>query len=588
MKYRYLFILGTLLLLSCSVSRRGGEPALQDGEHTLDLLTTNDVHGAWFSEPYTGGRARKSLMSVKFYADSVRKADGRDNVILLDAGDCLQGDNAAYYFNYVDTLTPHLYPRIARYMGYDAIVVGNHDIETGHKVYDRVAADFRSYGIPFLAGNAIRNDDGKPYFFPYTILHKAGLKVAVLGYDNANIKAWLNESLWSGMHFENLIPLVKNDVAKVKAAEKPDVTIVAVHSGFGDGDGKILESQGLDLYCDLEGVDFLVCSHDHRPITVETDSICLINAGSRAGNVGLGKLKVKVENGKIVSKTLSATLIDVDTTVAVKKMGRAFKKDYKAVKAFTIKPVGELKQDLFTREAFAGMCPYMNLIHTLSITCSPAQISFAAPLSANGHIKAGTLIFNDLFTLYPYENQLFVVRMSGSEIKNYLEYSYDSWIQTAQSAEDHVLRIDKRPDRRSGADRWGLTRASFNFDSAAGINYTVDVTKPMGQRICISSLASGEAFDLSKTYNVAMTSYRASGGGGLMSKGAGIDTDRIEDRVVEKYPEIRNLLYDYLQSHGSIDPEALASPSLLGSWRFIPDDLAPQAVRRDMDLMFKR
>ena len=133
----------------------------KDGQYTFHLLTTNDVHGCYFDSLYTGGGTRNSLMSVSWYADSVRNAAGKGNVILVDAGDCLQGDNAAYYFNYVDTVSRHVYARMADYMRYDAVVVGNHDIETGHPVYDRIVRQMKT---PFLAANAISETDGSPYF----------------------------------------------------------------------------------------------------------------------------------------------------------------------------------------------------------------------------------------------------------------------------------------------------------------------------------------------------------------------------------------------------------------------------------------
>ena len=83
-----------------------------DGEYTLHILSTNDVHGAWFDTPYVDGAVRPSLMAVNTYVDSIRKAAGRDNVLLIDAGDCLQGDNATYYYNYVDTVDEHLFSRL--------------------------------------------------------------------------------------------------------------------------------------------------------------------------------------------------------------------------------------------------------------------------------------------------------------------------------------------------------------------------------------------------------------------------------------------------------------------------------------------
>lgn len=555
----------------------------KDGEYTFRLLTTNDVHGRYFDSLYVADATDNALTNISWYADSLRAAEGAENVILLDAGDCLQGDNAAYYFNYVDTASRHLYARMTEYIGYDAVVVGNHDIETGHKVYDRLAG---TMNVPLLAANAIRTDNGKPYFQEYVTMKRHGLKITIIGFTNPNIKGWLSPVLWEGMTFESLIPMAQEVVDRVSAKEDSDVVIVAVHAGTGNGDGSILESQGLDLFKSLRGVDFVVTAHDHRPLVQKNDSICLINSGSHCRNLGLGTVTVRVENGKVVSKVLDAELLPVDKKNVDTRMQELFRQDYQAVKAFTLKEVGQLKTDLRTKDAYVGMSDYLNLIHTLSLGCTPAQISFAAPLTFNGFVEAGTLVYNDLFTIYPYENQLYVVRMTGKEIKDYLEYSYDAWINTVSSADDRLLKITDRPDPRTGQKAWSFINRSYNFDSAGGLVYTVDVTKPYGQRISIQSLADGNAFNLTAEYNVAMTSYRASGGGSIMRLGAGIDTDNIADRIVAYHPELREILYDYLVKNGEIAPEKIGDPAVVGSWKFIPESLAEKALQRDMDLLF--
>ncbi|MBR5810536.1 MAG: bifunctional metallophosphatase/5'-nucleotidase [Bacteroidales bacterium] len=576
---KYIISLLTLAVLAASCSRP------EDGTYTFRVLTTNDVHGHYFDSLYVSDGTANSLMNVSWYADSIRVADGAENVILLDAGDCLQGDNAAYYYNYVDTLSKHVYARMVEYIGYDAVVVGNHDIETGHPVYDRMV---KSMKVPFLAANAIRTDNGKPYFQEYVTLKRHGLNVTIIGFTNPNIKGWLSPGLWFGMEFESLLPYAQETVDRIKAKEKSDVVIVAVHAGTGRGDGAVLESQGLDLFQSLEGVDFVICAHDHRPVVHKNDSICLINAGSHCRSLGYGTVTLTVEGGKVVAKSVDAELLQMDKKNVNVQMQREFQADYEAVKAFTLQKVGTLKADLHTRDAYRGMSDYINLVHTLSIGCTPAQISFAAPLTFDGSIKAGTLVYNDLFTIYPYENQLFVVKMSGEEIKNYLEYSYDMWINTIDSADDRLLKIVNHGDPRTGLKRWSFVNRSYNFDSAAGLVYTVDVTKPYGSRVNIESLADGSAFETAATYNVAMTSYRASGGGGLMREGAGIDTDKIEERVVEYYPEIRDILYDYLKKTGSIDPTVIGDPAVIGKWSFIPEKLASEAMDTDMKLLFSR
>ena len=568
-------ILAAVALASCCRPK--------DGEYTFRILTTNDVHGRYFDSLYVTDAADNALTNVAWYVDSLRKAEGAENVILLDDGDCLQGDNAAYYFNYIDTTSKHLFARMTEYIGYDAVVVGNHDIETGHKVYDRMVKTMK---VPFLAANAIRTDNGKPYFREYVTLERHGLKITIIGFTNPNIKGWLSPALWEGMTFESLIPMAQETVDRVVAKEKSDVVIVAVHAGTGAGDGASLESQGLDLYKSLRGVDFVVTAHDHRPVVHRNDSICLINAGSHCRNLGQGTVTLKVEKGKVVSKTLDAGLLPVDKENVDKKMHELFREDFEAVKAFTLQEVGQLKTDLRTRDAYSGMSDYLNLIHTLSLGCTPAQISFAAPLTFNGFIEAGTLVYNDLFTIYPYENQLFVVEMTGREIKDYLEYSYDAWVNTVVSAGDRLLKITDRPDPRTGQKKWSFINRSYNFDSAGGLIYTVDVTQPCGQRVNVESLADGSTFDEAARYNVAMTSYRASGGGSIMREGAGIDTDNIAERTVAYYPEIREILYEYLKANKEIAPERIGDPAVIGSWKFVPEAMAEKALERDMCLLF--
>ena len=555
-------------------------------QRTIHLVTTGDVHGSWFSEPYVDGqKTRTSLMSVKHYVDSLRLAAGPDNVLFLDAGDALQGDNAAYYYNYVVPEKPHLFTLIAKYMGYDVLVMGNHDIETGHAVYDRVNFELGIAGIPYLGGNAVWAKSGKPYFPVYTIVKKAGLRIAVLGFNNTYIKNWVSEDLWKGMDFKDLLPYVQECVDEVNGIENPDVTIVAVHSGTGDGDGTQLENQALDLFNSLNGIDVLVGAHDHAIYVKNDNGKCYVNGGSRAGYVGHCAINVQFDNRKKVEgKAAHAEVVRLDKTLVDETMVNLFRNDFEEVKAFTNKKVGALEMPLYTRDAYKGMCDYVNLVHTVQIAAKEAQLSFAAPLSFNGTVKQGDVVFNDMFTIYPYENQMVVARLKGSEIKNYLEYSYDNWICAPG---EHVLRIHEETDR-NGRLRWSFDGRSYNFDSAAGLVYTVDVTKPFGQRVAIKSLADGGSFSPDAWYNVAMTSYRANGGGGLIREGAGISAEEMNERIIAKYPEIRDLIYNYISEHGTVTKADVNNSAVIGSWSFIPEDTVAPIMEADMAKLFRK
>lgn len=544
------------------------------------IVTTGDVHGSYFNRPFVGGKYVPSLMSVKHYVDSLRAVAGPENVLLLDAGDCLQGNNASYYFNYVATDRPHIYPRLAAYMGYDACTVGNHDIEAGHPVYDRVKEELSAAGIPWLAGNAFR-EDGSLYFPEYVLLDKGGRKVLVLGYNNANIDNWLSEELWSGMHHESLVPLVRKRAAALKKQFKPDILVVVVHSGTGRGDGSSYENQGLDIFKFLNGVDVLVTAHDHVPacIYARNGKSWLVNGGARCGNVG--HVVLHFEDDKISSR--HGEYVRLDKMAVDERMVQEFDSEYREVKDFTVQPVGRLELPLATRDAYAGMNPYIDLIHTVQLDASGAKVSLAAPLTYNGYVKAGELVFNDMFTIYPFENQLYTLMLTGKEIRGLLEYSYSRWVVAPG---EHVLFINDTPDPRTGAPRWSFVHRSYNFDSAAGINYTVDVTKPVGDRVHISGFADGTPFEETGEYIVAMTSYRANGGGDLLTYGAGIPHNRIAERIIDRYPEIRDLIYQFIKTHGTVDESLISNRAVLGSWMFVPQDRVAPLMSRDLQLVF--
>ena len=244
------FIIPILALLTAAACT----PKLRDGDYTLTVLSTNDMHGTFFDSTYAGGGIRRSVFAMNHYIDSVRADQGRENVLLVDAGDCLQGDDASYYFNFVDTTTTHVFSRMMDYMDYDAVAIGNHDVETGHPVYDRVAKDLKKAGIPLLGGNYIRDDNGKPYFPLYTVVRRAGLKVLIIGYGNANIKAWLPEELWSGMHFIPVMETIQGDVDALREKLHPDAVVVVMHCATGNGDGSILEAEAMDAFNSVSGI----------------------------------------------------------------------------------------------------------------------------------------------------------------------------------------------------------------------------------------------------------------------------------------------------------------------------------------------
>lgn len=536
--------------IGCLISLISPRGTLKDGEYTVTVCTTTDVHGAYFDSTYVDGVAAKtSLANVSTYLKEVRA--GGVQPVLIDVGDNLQGDLAAYYFNYVATDEPHIYPRIAAYLGYDAVIVGNHDIEAGHGVYDRVKSELT---VPYLAANAANDRDengiadmdenpknklvSDSYFLPYCMTEREGVRVAIIGMTNGNIKSWLGSKIWYGMDFQIIHDIAQEQIDQVVAKEKPHLVVLAVHSGTGT-ELPDRENEALFLAATLEHVDLVLCGHDHRPTAREVEnpagSVILLNAGTKAAVVGRADFTLAVKNGKVVGKQMEYKLVPMDKYPADPDYVAAFKDEYNAVKDFANRPIGRLADNIFLADALDGPSSYLNLVQTVQLAASGADISFAAPLSNSGVVPKGNISFQDLVTIYKFENELYLVELTGQQVKDYLEYSYDLWVNK------------KGP--------------SYNWDSADGIIYEVSRSAPMGQRVNILSMKDGSPFDPQKTYKVAMTSYRANGGGDLLTLGA--DVDPASMTVLEKYKDIRSIIGDYIASSDEI------VPTVSTNWKFV-------------------
>ena len=557
MKKSYLHIAAIIIALfgvgfgiGCLISLLSSKGSLADGQYKVTVVSTTDVHGAYFDSAYVDNQAAKtSLANVSTYLKELRAGGVRP--VLVDVGDNLQGDNAAYYFNYVATDVPHIYPRIVTYLDYDAVVVGNHDVETGHDVYDRVA---REMTVPYLAANAAfdRDENGKAdmdenpkndqvtdsYFLPYCVVDRDGVKVAIIGMTNANIKSWLSEAVWHGIDFQPIHDIAQNLVDQVVEKEKPQLVVLAVHSGTGTEQPE-RENEALYLASSVKGVDLVLNGHDHRPVAKEVEGpegeVVLLDAGTKAAVVAQADFTLTVKNGKVVDKVVDYKLVPMDKVPVDPDYVAAFKDDFNAVKEFANRPIGHLSETIFLADALDGPSTYINLIQTVQLAASGADVSFAAPLSNSGVVPEGVIEFQDLVSIYRFENLLYVVELTGQQIKDYLEHSYDAWVN------------------RSGP--------SYNWDSADGIRYEVSKSAPKGERVKILSMNDGTPFDPARTYKVAMTSYRASGGGDLLRDGAGVDPAQVV--IVDKFKDIRSLIGDYIAAKGEIKPE------MATNWKFV-------------------
>lgn len=554
----------------------------------FSIVETSDVHGNYFTYDFINGQPGEgSLSRISAYVKQLRKEKGSHRVLLVDNGDILQGQPSAYYYNYVDTASTHLCARMLNDMGYLCATLGNHDVETGHPVYDRWMDEC---GFTVLGANVYKRSDKRPYLTAYVQEEVDGVRIAVLGMITPTIPQWLPESLWSNLEFRDATETAKRIVPIMRRAAKADVVVVLMHSGVGKehNHDRMLDHAAYQVAEQVPDIDVVFCGHDHRVANREilNDStqqkVLILNPGANAVRVAQADFTLGLDSrGKVVKKSVKGQVVDIRNEEPDAEFLSKFDADFKAVKQYTTQVIGHNRTPLDTRSAFFGSSPFVDYIHRIQLNVTGADISFVAPLSFDATVPSGDIKMADLFNLYKYENQLYVMQLTGEEIKRYLEESYGIWTQQMTSPSDHLLLF--RPDCDKALEAWQrLQHSSYNFDSAAGINYTVDVRKPKGEKVTILGMSDGEPFDLKKVYRVAVNSYRANGGGGLLTNGAGIPQNKLRDRVVwTSDREMREYLRRDIARQNEINPQAL------NNWKFIPEDWAKTAAERDASILFR-
>ena len=559
---------------------------------TLKVIETSDVHGHFFPWDFMENRPLKgTLTRANSYINRERGKFG-DNLLLIDNGDILQGQPCVYWSNFVMPEDENLAARVINYMQYDAETVGNHDIEPGHKVYDKWIREVR---CPLLGANivkeACKNGEADPQSIytglqPYSVHVKDGVKICVIGMLTPAIPNWLNKSIWKGIEFEEMVGCARKWVKYIQEHEQPDLIFGLFHSGK---DGGIVtpdyeENATAAVAREVPGFDVIFFGHDHQVhnecITdKEEKQVLIIDPSCWVQNVAEAEIKLTIKDGKVVNKDIKGTIVNVRDEQIDEQMMAHFQKDIDAVKAYVGQKIGRFESPIYTRDSYFGNSAFTDLIHNLQLQITKADISLTAPLSFNSTIKAGEVTMADMFKLYRFENLLFTLRMTGEEVRKHLEYSYDMWTNTMTSPEDHALRLNE--DSKEDQQRTGFQYYTFNFDSACGIDYKVDLTKPDGQKVKILRMSNGEPFDEKKWYKVAMNSYRANGGGELLTQGAGIPRDSLDSRVIfHTDRDQRHFLTEEIRKMGSVNPK----PN--NNWKFVPEAWVKPALERDRKLLF--
>ncbi|MGK5696773.1 bifunctional metallophosphatase/5'-nucleotidase [Streptomyces sp. URMC 128] len=560
-----------------------GAPGAQAAEgkrgtqrYAFTVLGTTDLHGNVFNWDYFTDKEFDDkdhndvgLAKVSTLVNRIRAEKGRRNTLLIDAGDTIQGTQLSYYYAKVDPITAeggpvHPMAQAMNAMGYDAAALGNHEFNYGIPVLRKFEQQCR---FPLLGANALDAKTLRPAFAPYS-MHRLrtpcgrDVKVAVLGLTNPGIAIWDKANVQGKMTFPGLEEQAAKWVPKLRSMGA-DVVIVSAHSGssgkssYGDQLPYIENAAGL-VAEQVPGIDAILVGHAHTEIpeyfvtNKETGKRVVLSEPLKWGQrLTLFDFELVWAKGRWTVEKVGARVLNSNTVEEDPKIVRLLADEHEKVVAYVNQVIGTNAAEMTSAEAPYKDVPIIDLInHIQADTVKQALagtehaalpvLSQAACFSRSARIPAGEVTIRDVAGLYVFENTLEARLMTGAQMKVYLEFSANYYVQTAPDAP---------------VDPAKLTNANgtpdYNYDVVSGLSYEIDIAKPAGSRVTDVRF-EGQPLADDARFVFAVNNYRANGGGNFPHVAAA-------PVLWSNSEEIRNTMIAWVKAKGAVDPAAFAA-----------------------------
>ncbi|MEU0060014.1 5'-nucleotidase C-terminal domain-containing protein [Streptomyces sp. NPDC006334] len=554
----------------------GTKPAKPAKRYAFTVMGTTDLHGNvfnwdYFTDQEFDDKAHNDvgLAKISTLVNRIREEKGRGNTLLIDAGDTIQGTQLSYYYAKVDPITAkggpvHPMAQAMNAIGYDAAALGNHEFNYGIPVLRKFE---KQCDFPLLGANALDAKTLLPAFAPYSMHrlrnpHGPDVKVAVLGLTNPGIAIWDKANVQGKMTFPGLEEQAAKWVPKLRSMGA-DVVIVSAHSGssgtssYGD-QLPYIENAAALVAEQVPGIDAILVGHAHT----EIPEYFVTNKATGKRVVLSEPLKwgqrltlfdfelVRADGGwtveKVGAQVLNSNTVEEDQTIV-----RLLGDEHKKVVAYVNQVIGTNAAEMRSVEAPYKDVPIIDLInHIQADTVKKALagtqyaalpvLSQAAAFSRTAVIPAGQVTIRDVAGLYVFENTLEARLMTGAQMKAYLEYSANYYVQTAADA---VVDPAKLTNANGTPD--------YNYDVVSGLTYEIDIAKAAGSRVSNVRFGGAPLADDAQ-FVFAVNNYRANGGGNFPHVAAA-------KMVWSNSDEIRNTMIAWVKAKGSIDPAEFAS-----------------------------
>jgi 2',3'-cyclic-nucleotide 2'-phosphodiesterase (5'-nucleotidase family) len=540
-------------------------------EVRISVLATTDLHGNLL--PYDYYTARPVDRGLAKIASLIQDARSQNpNNLLIDCGDTIQGTPLeSVYQEYIET--GHLPLNLGfagralerdpmmlamNDIGYDAMVVGNHEFNFGLKnlAQARSAADF-----PWISASiGVAPDAMVKPFAPYFIKTVAGVKIAVVGITTPSIPDWESEEHYRGYRFENGVEAARRAVADVRMREHPDVVILAAHSGL-DRDpktpaipsGDSHEDMVYQIATEVKGIDAIIFGHTHQQLAeLKLGDVLLMQPKNWGMSLGRMDLVLDDTSGswKIVSKTsrLIPVTAATPTDAKVAKIGRPY---HDLTERYLNTQIADASVSLDTRLARVQDSALVDAVQQVQLFYSKAEVSFASAFNTRVAIPKGPVTVRQIAALYVYENELYAIEGTGKMVREALENAA-RYFQTCSGDCSQGPLINRKV-------------IGYNYDMAEGVDYEIDLTRPVGDRIR-NLRWRGQPLQDTQPLRIAVNNYRFGGS-------AGYSTFRGAKIVWRSSEQIRDLVIRYYIEHRELP----AKP--VGNWRIVPETAQKTLVK---------
>ncbi len=537
-----------LTMLRALLALALASPAAQDSAHIVVVATT-DVHGhatAWdfvHDRPFPGGLARAARA-----IDSLRQRYP-GQVVLVDAGDLLQGDPFSAYFAQVAPRDPHPIVDVMNQLGYDAATPGNHDFNFGLPLLRRAIS---GAAFAYVSANVFALPGGAPMFSPQTVIMRQGVRVGITGFTTPGVMVWDHANMQGMGRVGSVGASAPRALSRLR--QEADLAIVLIHSGMDgassyDTAGVGPENVAATLAQGPIRPDLVVVGHSHRQIQDSVlNGVHFIQPRHHAQSLAIAHVDL-ARNGAAWRVTrIHADQIELAGLEPVPGRLRRLDEAQADVRLWVATPLAGAAAPMPAQLGRAGATPLINWINDVQRRQARADLASTAVFDLRSGFDQGEIRLADVAGVYPEENTLRAIRITGVQLRAYLE----------QAAK--YFTVD-------AAGNVGTDPAmpGNSFDIVSGATYVVDLSRPVGSRIRDLAVR-GRFVGALDTYTLALSSYRQGGGGGYaMLQSAPVVYDRNEG--------VRELLVEDLRRRGVLDPADFDSVT----WRIEPAPMAAAA-----------